>query len=112
MQMCGYVVPPVIARAPEHTTAITGSTVTLECSINSTVPVNVTWTTPSGSDILLVLTTPTSGITYDGHLNLTDVTSEDSGPYICAGVTIAGRAIAAADVIIGSKLCILPFCNR
>jgi len=104
--------PPVINEAPERTTAITGSNVTLVCSINSTLPVNVTWSAPSRPDMLFVLrNASTSGIIYNRNFNIMDVTSDDSGLYTCTGVTIAGIAIATVDVTVGSKLCSTMYCS-
>ena len=107
---CNYCIlaPPVVTNAPLNTYVITLDTVTLWCGFDSTLPVNITWTKeelPSQGIVTVVMDEriTISDDNNTGELIIYNATSVDSGLYICTGVTIAGTAITAADVVVGSK---------
>ena len=98
----------MVADAPEDVHAITGDTVRLQCGFTSTLPVSITWSREELPSRQIVTIVMNNRITINNTNNTVEliihnVTSGDSGLYICNGVTVAGTAIAAADVVIGSK---------
>ena len=98
----------MVADAPVDVHTITGDTVRLQCGFTSTLPVSITWTREELPSRQIVTIVMNNRITINNTNNTVEliihsVTSDDSGLYTCTGVTIAGTAIAAADVIVGSK---------
>ena len=98
----------MVADAPVDAHAITGDTVRLQCGFTSTLPVSIIWTREELSSQQIVTIVMSNRITISntnntGELIIRSVTSDDSGLYTCIGVTVAGTAIAAADVVVGSK---------
>ena len=98
----------MVTDAPLNIYVMTQDMVTLRCGFDSTLPVNVTWTKeefPSQQIVAIVMDERIT-ISNDnniGELIIPDATSIDSGLYVCAGVTIAGTAIATANVVVGSE---------
>ena len=97
-----------MSQAPVDKYAVTGDTVTLQCSFTSTLPVNITWTKEDLSSVQIVAIAMSDRITINdsnntGELIMHSTTSEDSGLYTCTGVTIAGTAVTAAEVLVGGK---------
>ena len=98
----------MVADAPVDTHTITGDTVRLQCGFTSTLPVSITWTREGLLSQQIVTIVMRDRITISntnntGELIICNATSDDSGLYTCTGVTVAGIAIAAADVVVGSK---------
>ena len=98
----------MVADAPVDAHAITGDTVRLQCGFTSTLRISITWNReelPSRQIATIVMNNrmTISNINNTGELIIRNATSADSGLYTCVGVTVAGTAIAAADVVVGSK---------
>ena len=88
--------------------AVTGDTVTLQCGFSSTLPVNITWSKEDLQTVQRTAITVNDRITVSssnnhGELIIHSATSNDNGYYSCTGVTIAGTAITAAEIVVGSK---------
>ena len=114
--------PPIITTtAIPGQVAITGSNITLLCnvqldpSVDSTVIVNTTWTTPggaplSGSNPLWI------GSSNQSTLMLTSLGTGDVGNYIC-GVSVTPinaqyitEPMESNSSILGKKICLQPYC--
>ena len=98
----------MVASAPEDMYGLTGDTVTLLCHFTSTLPINITWTKQVLPSLQIIAITMDNRITINsngssGKLVIEDTISDDSGLYRCTGVTVAGTAVTAAEIIIGSK---------
>ena len=97
-----------VSQAPVDKYAVSGDMVTLQCGFISTLPINITWTKEDFSSVQIVTIAMSDRITINdsnntGELIIRSTTSDDSGLYTCTGVTIAGTAIAAAEVLVGGK---------
>ena len=100
--------PPVVSTAAEDKYTVTGDTVTLQCAFSSTLPVNITWSKGDLQSLQITAITVNDRITISssnnsGELIIRSATSDDNGLYTCVGMTIAGTAITAAEILVGSK---------
>ena len=98
----------MVSTAAVDKYAITGDTVTLQCAFTSTLPANITWSKGDLQSGRMTAITMNDRITISnsdnrGELIIRSATSNDNGLYTCTGVTIAGTAITAAEIIVGSK---------
>lgn len=99
---------PVVAMAPLDAHVVIGNTVTLQCGFTSAIAVNITWTKQELPSLQRVIITADNRINISksgntGQLVIRNTISDDNGLYSCTGVSVAGTAIAAAEVIVGSK---------
>ena len=98
----------MVSTAAEDKYAVTGDTVTLQCAFSSTLPVNITWCkgdVQSNQTTAIIVNDriTISSSSNSGELIIRSATSDDNGLYKCTGVTIAGTAITAAEILVGSK---------
>ena len=61
-----------------------GDSITLTCTVNSSPPPHVQWVGPGGS---VLLTNVTIGAPISLNLTLSNVSSENSGEYLCIGTS-------------------------
>lgn len=96
-KVCDFSVKPFIVKAPKDTTAISGSSLVLECEIDGDPAPNILWRKTSANNM------PSGKIIEGKGLRLERIASADEGVYICEGDNQAGSVSASATLTVFCK---------
>ncbi|XP_028393916.1 basement membrane-specific heparan sulfate proteoglycan core protein-like isoform X2 [Dendronephthya gigantea] len=88
---------PSVQVRPSYVTIRLGGSVTIECTVSSTLPVTVTWSRADGSPL------NNDYLIKNTVISIRDVKKEDQGTYICVAENTFGASKATLDIVISEE---------